>query len=219
LTGALGGGTWVALATGAGGDISTRHTRRRQDFAELDRLGASLAEQALAALDHVEEVRLSPPCIQQRVIDLPPRAPRSPEQLQALRGPLDREREAALQAGDAGRARTLETALQGVDAGARLTSGAGRESIEALVAVASLGEVAVAAIPGELYYPLGSQLRQAHRGHAMVLAYTNGYIGYIPTRDAYDAIDYEVLMSPLAPGAGEVLRDTALQMLATADGG
>jgi hypothetical protein len=219
LTGALGADTWVALATGAGADISTRHTRRRQDFVELERLGASLAEQALAALDRVEEVRLSPPRIQQRLLELARREPRSLEELQALRGPLVRQREAALKVGDVGQARTLETALQGVNVGARLTAVAGQESIEALVAAAWFGEVAVTAIPGELYYQLGCQLRQAHGGRALVLAYTNGYIGYIPTRDAYDAIDYEVLMSPLAPGSGEVLRDTALQLLATADGG
>jgi neutral ceramidase len=178
-----------------------------------------LAKQALAGLDRVEKVRLSPPRIQQRLIELSVRAPRSPEELQALRGPLVRQREAALQAGDVGQARTLETALQGVDAGARRTAVAAQQSIEALVAVAVLGDVALASIPGELYYQLGSHLRHAHQCRALVLAYTNGYIGYIPTQDAYDAIDYEVLMTRSAPGSGEFLRGTALQLLAIPDGG
>ncbi|MER7351424.1 hypothetical protein [Nonomuraea dietziae] len=46
----LGPGVWVVVATGAAGDISTRHTRRGQDAAELDRLGAVVADRCLDLL-------------------------------------------------------------------------------------------------------------------------------------------------------------------------
>lgn len=42
----LGDTSWIALATGAAGDISTRHTRQGQGFDELERLGGQMAQQA-----------------------------------------------------------------------------------------------------------------------------------------------------------------------------
>ncbi|NUO56695.1 MAG: hypothetical protein HOV78_08525, partial [Hamadaea sp.] len=47
----LGTGTWIAVATGAAGDISTRRTRQAQDAAELGRLGAIVADRCVELLD------------------------------------------------------------------------------------------------------------------------------------------------------------------------
>ncbi|MEU7855949.1 hypothetical protein [Nonomuraea sp. NPDC049141] len=46
----LGPDVWALVATGAAGDISTRHTRRGQDAAELDRLAATVADRCLELL-------------------------------------------------------------------------------------------------------------------------------------------------------------------------
>ncbi|WP_283139477.1 hypothetical protein [Rhizohabitans arisaemae] len=43
-------GVWVVVATGAAGDISTRHTRRGQDAAELERLGELVADRCVGLL-------------------------------------------------------------------------------------------------------------------------------------------------------------------------
>ena len=75
------------------------------------------------------------------------------------------------------------------------------------------------AIPRELYNELGTQIRHA-TGSLLLLAYTNGYIGYIPTRAAYaDRLDYEVLTARVAPGEGERLADAALRLLAESSEG
>ena len=55
---------------------------------------------------------------------------------------------------------------------------------------------------------------QARWPFVLLLGYTNGYVGYIPSRAAYADMDYEVLMSPFAPGSGERLAN-ALRMLLT----
>ena len=65
------------------------------------------------------------------------------------------------------------------------------------------------ALPGEPYHQLGVEISRDRGGPVLVLGYTNGYIGYIPTREAYAGLDYEILVSPLAPGGGERLRDAA----------
>ncbi|MEU4231590.1 hypothetical protein AB0F17_45465 [Nonomuraea sp. NPDC026600] len=46
----LGPDVWALVATGAAGDISTRHTRRGQDAAELNRLAAIVADRCLELL-------------------------------------------------------------------------------------------------------------------------------------------------------------------------
>jgi hypothetical protein len=154
LASKLGGSAFVTLATGAAGDISTRHTRRAQDFDEVDRFGTLLADHAYAALSGADSVRLDLPLVTESHVSLPTRK---------------------------------------------------RRALLTTVSVARLGEVTLAAVPGELFNRLGCAIRRAD-GHVLLLGYTNGYIGYIPTRDAFaHELDYEVQVSRLAPGAGENL--------------
>ena len=87
------------------------------------------------------------------------------------------------------------------------------------ISVARLGQLDLVALPGEPYHQLGVEIRRDRRGPVLLLGYTNGYIGYIPTREAYASLDYEILVSPLAAGAGERLRDAATQLLASSIGG
>lgn len=51
----LGPDVWVVVATGAAGDISTRHTRRGQDTTELARLGALVADRCVDLLTGATE--------------------------------------------------------------------------------------------------------------------------------------------------------------------
>ena len=87
------------------------------------------------------------------------------------------------------------------------------------ISVARVGELDLVALPGEPYNRLGVEIRGSGGRPVLLLGYTNGYIGYIPTRQAYASLDYEVLMSPLAPGAGERLRAAASQLFASDIGG
>jgi hypothetical protein len=207
----LGESVWVGLATGAGGDISTRHTRRGQDFRELERLGSILAESARNALEQRQTIRLADPLVQEYRVLLPTRTPAGQQEVESTQAELSRQRAELLRAGRLNEARTIETSLQGL----ALSSKPRPDAVRARIGVATLGDVALMAIPGELYSKLGRELRRS-REHLLLLGYTNGYIGYIPTRAAYaSALDYEVLASCLAPGAGEELVKVATQLLAT----
>ncbi|GAA2376970.1 hypothetical protein [Nonomuraea africana] len=57
----LGPDVWVVVATGAAGDISTRHTRRGQDTTELARLGALVADRCVDLLTGATETAGSRP--------------------------------------------------------------------------------------------------------------------------------------------------------------
>jgi neutral ceramidase len=218
LRAALVQNTWVALATGAGGDISTRHTRRAQDFAELERLGGVLAEHARSLLAGARPIQILPPALGNQSVALDLKAPLSGDAVDAAQTSLTARRAELLRTGQTAEARTLETMLQGLARAGR-TDAAAEPHLLAPISVAGLGELDLVALPGEPYHQLGVEISRDRGGPVLVLGYTNGYIGYIPTRGAYADLDYEILVSPLAPGGGERLRDAATKLLASNIGG
>lgn len=216
----LGGSPWIALATGAAGDISTRHTRQGQGFAELERLGGVLAEQAEELVLQAGPLALAPPEGRTITLDLAAKSSADVTTLAERVRAVEREMAQALAAGQTGHARTLETALQGLRAEQRRATTAeplpdGKTSLRAAIATARLGALGMVAVPGELYYDLGRQIQRAAGRPVLVLGYTNGYIGYLPARAAYGTNDYEVLMSPFAPGAAERVAQAAISGLSS----
>ena len=115
LRAALGQNTWVALATGAGGDISTRHTRRAQDFIELERLGGLLAERARALLlAGARPIQILPLALGNQSVALELKAPLSGDAVDAAQTSLTARRAELLRTGQTAEARTVETMLQGL---------------------------------------------------------------------------------------------------------
>ena len=208
----LGMDTWICLATGAAGDISTRHTRRGQGFDELEHLGALLAQQAYALLAAAQPLTLALPRLRERVVTLERKEPLAPANLATSIQSVQTRISAERQAGNLAQARTLETALQGLQAAQRGFLENREHTYEIPVSVALLGECALVAVPGELYNEPGARIKRASERFVLLLGYTNGYVGYLPTQAAYAELDYEVLMSPFAPGAGERLAE-ALELL------
>lgn len=207
----LGANTWLCLATGAAGDISTRHTRQGQGFEELERLGALLARQADALLATAQPLQLDHPQVRDSLITLEQKKPLAPVELAASMQDVQARVEAERLAGNLAQARTLETMLQGLQAARR--GMLAREEHEITVSVALLGECALVAVPGELYNELGARIKHSSERFVLLLGYTNGYVGYLPAQAAYAELDYEVLMSPFAPGAGERLAETLESLL------
>ncbi len=204
---------WIALATGAAGDISTRHTRQKQGFDELERLGGLLARQAYALLATAQPLALAPPAMRSEVVRLELKKPLPPETLASYTRLFQARMNAERQVGHMAQARTLETALQGIRAMQMRMSAPEEHTQDVTVSVALPGELALAAVPGEFYNRLGAAIKQASERWVMLLGYTNGYVGYLPSREAYEELDYEVLVSPFAPGSGECLVEAIEKLL------
>ncbi|BCJ35323.1 hypothetical protein Athai_28260 [Actinocatenispora thailandica] len=214
----LGPDIWVAVATGTAGDISTRHTRRGHGGAELKRLAAAVADHCLAEL-----ARPAVPAWgaadrwdgRARRTLLTPK-PSSAADRQAMIAAATEAVAAARHGGDPATVRIAEGDLTG----ARLAStiDGPEHEIEAEVAVARIGALAVAALPGEPFLALGETIRRSRPGPTAVLGYANGYPGYLPTRDAYRRARYEVLAAAAAPGSGERLAGIAADLLTDLDG-
>ncbi len=103
-----------------------------------------------------------------------------------------------------------------------LASGPLAREVEGEVWTARLGEQAIVGGPGEIFGELGHTVRRASPAAVTIFAgYSNGSLGYIPTRAEYPYGGYETAVShrgydlpaPFAPGAGELVRDAAIELL------
>lgn len=93
------------------------------------------------------------------------------------------------------------------------------ETLPVEVQVITLGrDVAVVALPGEVFVELGLAIKQASPFKTtMVIELSNAVETiYIPTRYAYVGGGYEVVNSILAPGGGELLAEAAIRLLSEA---
>ncbi|HVA91514.1 MAG TPA: hypothetical protein VNL71_16910, partial [Chloroflexota bacterium] len=82
-----------------------------------------------------------------------------------------------------------------------------------------LGPLLITGLPGEIFVELGFRIKTALPGTpVLVSSYTNGNVGYVPTRAAYDEGGYEVVVAqraralPIAPEAGEQMVETAVDL-------
>lgn len=83
------------------------------------------------------------------------------------------------------------------------------------VQVVALGrDIAWVALPGEVFVQLGLSIKAGSPfRQTNVVELANGVSYYIPNRSAYAEGQYEVVSSPYAEGAGEMLVTTALRLL------
>lgn len=80
--------------------------------------------------------------------------------------------------------------------------------------IALSDDVAVVALPGEIFVELGLALKKASPfKHTFIAELSNGSIGYIPNREAYPQGNYEIVSARGEAGSGEKLIETALKLL------
>jgi hypothetical protein len=82
-----------------------------------------------------------------------------------------------------------------------------------------IGPLIMASLPGEIFVELGFRIKAALEGTpVLVSSYSNGNVGYVPTRSAYEEGGYEVVVAqraralPVAPEAGERMVETAVEL-------
>jgi neutral ceramidase len=75
-------------------------------------------------------------------------------------------------------------------------------------------DVAVVALPGEVFVDLGLSIkRKSPFATTMVIELAHDAPGYVPTRKAFAEGSYETVNSRIQPGGGEMLVDAALRLL------
>lgn len=194
-------GRWVVAATGAAGDISTRHTRRGHGPVELDRLAALVA--GGLRLEPAREP--GPDAVHPPVSQVLRLAPKSADEASAA------TRAAAADDADA---RTRQVFEQGRRIARDLAARRRGEPYDVDVQAVRLGGVTLVAIPGELFLELGEAIRAGAGPDVVVVGYANGYLGYLPTLATPPT--YETLVSPVRPGSGEQVADAAAELARSA---
>jgi hypothetical protein len=95
---------------------------------------------------------------------------------------------------------------------------AGRRTVSTSLQVLAIGDTAFVAVPGEFFVELGREIKKRSpfkRTYVVELA--NDYVGYIPTRAAFEEGGYEVLdarSSKVGPEAGEIIVKESARILA-----
>jgi len=79
-----------------------------------------------------------------------------------------------------------------------------------------IGPLEIIALPGEIFVEYGIELKKRSRERlCLVFGNSNGYIGYVPTKEAFNEGGYEThlsLTSRLVPEAGEIILETIERM-------
>ena len=182
------------------------------------RLGRALGAEAARALMFAEPVEALPLRFDRQSAGLPGLTPRSIEQgeRRIAESEAERERLLAQATPNAGRLWWVERVLERTRAGVQaLKTGVPLPPVEGTYAALRLGETALVTNPTELFCEIGVSIKQASPiKHTAVVGYTDGAIGYVPTRAAYPEGGYEVeRASRVNPEAGEILQDVSLSLL------
>lgn len=75
-------------------------------------------------------------------------------------------------------------------------------------------DTALVGLPGEIFVELGLAIKRASPfENTVVFELCNDSIGYVPTRKAFAEGSYETVNSRVKPGGGEMLVETAIQLL------
>ncbi len=195
------------------GDINPA---QRHSFAHVDAAGGKLAQ---AAADLIGKggtpLAAGSPEVASTVLDLPLMAPAPYADLLAFR----REHHAGARSADAAHDIMSAKIHRAMLTWADLTiggvcSGLLQPGLTVAAQCLRLGELNLVTSPGELFVEFGleaKRLARAQGKHAVVVAYTNADIGYIPTAESYAKGGYEVEWAykyygypgPLAREAGE----------------
>lgn len=209
-------GAVVAFLQGAAGDVSPRFTRRSRSFAEVDRLGALLADPVVAALGNTatEHPLSGVPQLRRSTVRLPvrplPDTATSAAQIAAAELAAELPAVAAAAGRDAG-GRLARSRLEGARAQQAMLAGL-PDSIELPISAVTFGDVAWAHLPVELFVSLGRRITAAGvHPVTRVVGYTDGYFGYVV--DAEAAGGYEAMSSYFDPARSDQLVDAAIALL------
>jgi len=171
--------------------------------AEAARIGTILAADVLKTYRALEPIHGAGLRTRSRIVTL--------EWAPIAEGELEQARKTAVKFG-----KNRPTFLERVKA-FKVMDVASRNSrpLEAEVQVIALGDdVAWVGLPGEIFVELGLSIKQhSPFRHTIIAELANGNIGYVPNREAYPQGNYEVVTSRCAPGSGERLAQTAIELL------
>jgi neutral ceramidase len=199
------------MFNGAAGDVSTRFTRRKQTWAELERLGTRLAREVIEASRSSEPAKAGPISAKTVTLTIPFREIMGVEEAQKqFEDARDKVRRAFVRpTGLAGRDENpllVRPLIEGAAVQLVLSKIGGWEPLfgtntaKMELQVIRVGDIIVGGLPGEFFGDRGVELKNAALPKfGFIAGYANGYWGYITPPEEAAKGGYETMMSPLHP--------------------
>jgi hypothetical protein len=184
--------------------INVKSAERQKGHEEAARIGTLLAGEVIKTYAGLVPLEVDRIKALSRIVELP--------LAEFQEEDVARAREIAQKFGDAGAAPFLEMveAFKIVELSERKD-----KPIQAEVQIFTLGdEFAIVSWPGEVFVELGLYLKErSPYPYTMVIELANGSVNYIPDRKAFLEGNYEPISARCAPGSGELLVESTLEML------
>jgi len=207
----------IAITYGAAGDLSTRFTRRGQDYGELTRLSDHLATAIINGVDTVRTDPAGPIETASRTCQLPYKATPSRTAIREEIDHVSERLEAAKDDLSTGDKRILQTRLEGLrDLLTWIQSGGSLEkTLKIKLTGVRIGNAILIGVPGEPFHTLGVRLRQSvDEGlKPAVFACTNGYLGYFVEKAAIGGGSYEAQISRFDARSLETIFQTSVELV------
>jgi neutral ceramidase len=214
----LGAGSFALFVNGAQGNISMGHSSELsaigiitpgRTFERAEALGDRLADAVLDALPSIAMVSAVPVSCAARVLQLPFNAyPPTADTARALdeaESELETlvHRGAALEEIGAAKTRRLYASIRNFYAGEARALPKRHLSIE--MQAFRIAGALFAAVPGELFVEIALRIKRRLDHPVFIMGITNGYIGYLPTREAYASGGYEVVSAKVTDAAEDLV--------------
>ena len=222
---ALGAGSFAMYTNGAQGDLSMGHSSELsaigviapgRTFEHATELGCRLADAVLAVVDRIDSRDSMAVNACQVPVSLPLKRYPSPEEtarsLVQAANHL-KELEARGEASAEYRQAKSELLYCSIDdfyarETARLADGRLPIDLQGI----RIHDSIFVGIPGELFVEVALAARQAARNPIFAVGLANGYIGYLPCPEAYEAGGYEIVSAKCAPDFADRLLHGILQL-------
>lgn len=193
------------------------HYIPHRTFADAERLGTALAQEVLNILDQPRSI--TPAIVKSltTLLELPQKNKTSREQLET--NLAEQQRTVAMLKEAGAKPEACETAA--IDLAYAVIHLSYLETLEregmttlAEIQAVRIGEAYLVGIPGEAFVEIGLEIKQrSGLPIVLVIGLANGYVGYIPTEEAYTTGGYEPAVARVGPGAGAKIRNAALALL------
>ena len=179
----------------------------RRGFEETERIGTTVAGAALASLPQAVPVAPGPVRGLRQVVDA------------KLRMPTDAELAEAREIMAKPAVTDVDFTMDRVDAIRKISCAEYGPSLPLELSVLAFGNVALVGLPTEFFTALGRNIKERSPfEHTVIVTLAGHDVGYIGERQNYDEGGYEMTSSIVAPGTGERIADTAVDMLKQAHG-
>jgi len=175
-------------------------------FEEAERIGTTLARDVIKVISNSKEIETLSIKTARRIIEIPRRTI-TPEKIAWAKDILDKWDGKPISLVDGVPDETYAQATMQL---AEVQD----EPVITEIQITSIGPINIVTLPGEFFVEYGLRIKKLlGQGNTMVFGLTNGYVGYVPTLEAFEEGGYEASNSLFGPEAGNIIVKETISLI------